>query len=64
MADPGEGPPPPPPPPIFFLDQTEARRAENIFFGDPHLLSKGLDNPPPPNNFISLETQHMSSLRF
>ena len=46
MADPGEGPwgPAPPPPPLF-LDQTEARRAEKIFFGDrasPH-LSQGLD---------------------
>ena len=35
MADPGErgrgGRPPPPP---LFLDQTEARRAKNIFGGD------------------------------
>ena len=27
VADPGDGPAPPPP---LFLDQTEARRAENI----------------------------------
>ena len=37
MADPGErgrgGRPRPPPPPLF-LDQTEARRAKNIFGGD------------------------------
>ena len=45
MADPGEGPGGPAP---FFLDQTEARRAENIFLGDrPPPLSKGLDDPPP-----------------
>ena len=35
---------PPPPLPGLFLDQTEARGAENNFFGDrPHLLSQGLD---------------------
>ena len=36
-------------PPPFFLDQTEARRAENIFLGDRSPpLSKGLDDPHPP----------------
>ena len=33
VADPGEGLPPSPPP--KFLTQTEARRAENIFFQRP-----------------------------
>ena len=46
MVDLGEGPPP------LFLDQTEARRAEKIFFGDStptsSLLSKGLDDSPHP----------------
>ena len=33
----------------LFLDQTEARRAENILFGDPSpVLSKGLDDRGPP----------------
>ena len=33
--------------PPLFLDQTEAQRAENIFFGDcPPPLSQGLDDPP------------------
>ena len=36
--------------PPLVLDQTEVRRAENIFLGDPPLLSKDLDDqaPPPP----------------
>ena len=38
VADPGEGPGWPPPPPSaprrLFLDQTEARRVEKIFFRD------------------------------
>ena len=46
----GGGGPAPPPPPALFLDQTETRRTEKIFFGDrrppppplPH-LSQGLD---------------------
>ena len=48
VADPGKGPGAPPPP--LFLDQTEARSAEKIFWGDraPLPLSKGLDRPPPP----------------
>ena len=35
--------------PPLFLDQTEARMAEEIFLGDlpPH-FSKGLDDPHPP----------------
>ena len=52
MVDPGEGPGGPPP---FFLDQTEARRAENIFLGDrpPPPLSKGVDDPPPQHTSLS-----------
>ena len=35
--------------PPFFLDQTEARRAEKSFFGDRFPpLSKGLDDRAPP----------------
>ena len=64
MADPGEGPGGPAP---FFLDQTEARRAENIFLGDrppPYLRVWMTPTPPPPtHNLISVETHHMSSLR-
>ena len=44
-ADPGEGPgelAPPPPTPLF-LDKTDARRAEKIFFGDFGGLSQSLD---------------------
>ena len=41
VVDPGEGPGPPTPLPLF-LDQTEACRAENVFFfsesGPPHYL--------------------------
>ena len=40
------------PPTILFLDQTEARRAEIIFFvvrASPPPLSKGLHDPPPPS---------------
>ena len=44
MADPWEGPGHPGPP--LFLDQTEARRAENNFFEPP--LSQGLDDRPHP----------------
>ena len=41
MADRGEGPPP------LFLDQTEARRAEKVFFETaPPPLSQGLDDRP------------------
>ena len=48
LADPGErsgGPGPP-----FFLDQTEARRAEKKIFKTAFPLSQGLDDchPPPP----------------
>ena len=32
----------------LFSDQTEARRADKIFFGDRPPLSKGLDDRPPP----------------
>ena len=35
LADPGEGPGGPGGPPPLFLDQTEARRAEKIFWGAP-----------------------------
>ena len=47
MADPGEAAGGPPPP--LYLDQTEARRAEKMFFGDraPPPLLKGLDYRPP-----------------
>ena len=45
MADPGEGPGGPGLP--LVLDQTEARRAENIFLEDRPPLSKGLDDQPP-----------------
>ena len=40
--------------PVLFLDQTEARRAENILWRPPPLLSQGLDHrapPPPPPPF-------------
>ena len=44
----GRGPGGPPPP--LFPDQTEARRAKKIFFGDqPPPVSKGLDDRPPPS---------------
>ena len=36
-----------------FLDQTEARRAEQIYFGDRTPLYKGVDDPPPPLHLIS-----------
>ena len=40
------------PVPRLFLDQTEARMAENIFFETTPLLSQGVDDrttsPPPP----------------
>ena len=45
VADPGEGPGER----SLFLEQTEARRAEKILFGDPSpVLSKGLDDRGPP----------------
>ena len=34
--------------PVLFLDQTEARRAENILWRPPPLLSQGLDHRAPP----------------
>ena len=47
MADPGEGPRGPSP--FLFLDQTGARRAENIVFEtESPLLSQGLDDRAPP----------------
>ena len=51
MADPGEGPGPLPPPPLF-LDQAEARRAQEIFVWrpGPH-LSKYLDEKKKESNF-------------
>ena len=60
VADQGEGPGAPgaPSPPIF-LAQTEARRAENIFFLRPDPpLTQGLDDrplpPPPPHPSLEL----------
>ena len=52
-------------PPSFFLDQTEARRAENIFLGDrpPPPYLRVWMTPPATHNLISVETHHMSSLR-
>ena len=48
VADPGEGTGGASSPPLF-LDQTEARRAETIFFRRPASpLSKGLNNRTPP----------------
>ena len=46
MADPGEGPRGLGPP--LFLDENEARRADNIFFEAGPPLSQGLDDRPPP----------------
>ena len=43
MADQGEPAPPP-----LFLDQTEARRAEEKNLRPPPLLSQGLDDHPLP----------------
>ena len=45
VADPGEGPGPPPP---LFLDQNEARTAENIFFeaGPPTYLRVWMTDRP------------------
>ena len=45
VADPGEGPSPRPP---LIVDQTEARRAEKIFFGDraPAYLRVWMTPPP------------------
>ena len=37
VADPGEGP-------LLFLDRTEARRAEKVFWRPPPALFKGLDD--------------------
>ena len=52
VADPGEGPGGAAPP--LFPDQTEARRAKKIFFGDqPPPVSKGLDDRPPPPSILS-----------
>ena len=58
MADPGEGPggggggagPPPPPRPPISLDQTEATRAEKVFWENATdlPLSQGLDDRTPP----------------
>ena len=50
MADPGKGLAPPPPP--LFLDQAEARRAQEIFVWrpGPH-LSKDLDEKKNESNF-------------
>ena len=62
LVERGPGSPPP-----FFLDQTEARRAENIFRGyrPPPYLRVWMTPPPPAptHNLISVETHHMSSLR-
>ena len=46
MADPGEGPRGLGPP--LFLDENEARRADNSFFEAGPPLSQGLDDRPPP----------------
>ena len=47
VAVPGEGPGGPPPSSLWFLDQTEARRAEKFVWRLPFpLLSKGLDDRP------------------
>ena len=49
MADPGEGPGGPAPP--YFLDQTEARRAEKFFSeNQASPLFKGLDDHPSPTS--------------
>ena len=42
VADPGEAGGSPP----LFLDETKARRAEKIIFGDSSPLSKGVDDRP------------------
>ena len=45
----GARPPAPCPLPLpLLLDQTEARRAEPLFFGDRPSISHGLDDRPPP----------------
>ena len=49
-ADPGKGPGGYPPP--LFLDQTVARRAENLFFGDQKRSPN--PTPPPPHLAVSL----------
>ena len=60
VADPGKGSGDSPPPPLF-LDQTEARMAENIFWRPP---------PPPPlcqgllSLLIDLKTSTTTSTRF
>ena len=51
LADLGEGPASPPPPPPPILDQTEARRAEKIFWRlafPPYLKIWMSAQPPPP----------------
>ena len=59
MGDPGEDP-------LLFLDQTEAQRAEKIFFRDhppPAPLSQGLDDrfpPLPPTSPLSPPTSPLS----
>ena len=40
-------------PPPFFLDQTEAQRAEKNFFETGPPLSQGLDDRPPPSPPLS-----------
>ena len=53
----GGGAAPPPPTRYLCLDQTEARRAEKMFFGDgAPPLSQGLDDPPPPPLSEGLDT--------
>ena len=44
---------------LGVLDQTEARRAENKFLGDPvHPLSQGLDDSPPPPPYLNVWIRH------
>ena len=46
--------------PLLFLDQTEARRAEKVFWRPPPALSKGLDDRPHP--YLKVWIPHVYNL--
>ena len=46
--------------PPLFLDQTEVRRAENMFFGDwaSPFLRVWMTPPPPPPPYLKVQIRH------
>ena len=48
--------------PFLFLDQTDAQRAENIFWEQPHPLSQGLDDRP--NLYLKVWIRHCFVISF